>query len=324
MAGRKSTQAEATPESVETTTDEAVETPTPEVATEAAEANEAAATEASEAPKAEAEVDLTAFKNVVSQALQNYDSETGSVTDEAKTEIVAQYRALSGTKGKSAGRAELKAEMLRQMDAKDVFKARAVMDLQKAIDEAPSGGGKRASATPVDPTQAHVELVAGLRTALDLAQVNLPEGVNEDWATKAKELVSVSAPQAEQYRAWVTSTADDKGDEPDVPAFVKSAVKLSLGKSARVSAARASSGTTRTPFDGPRRNVKTHLASAIAAAESGTFLTVADLVSHKSAEYGDDSPSSGAVSARIEKEGFTIDGATFGTDEKNRKGLLVS
>ena len=81
-----------------------------------------------------------------------------------------------------------------------------------------------------------------------------------------------------------------------------------------------------TPFTGERRDIGVHISAAFANKEAGDFLTVSQIRAARSDEYGDNSPSAGAISARLfPKSGkFTVDGIkpSTSTDGKANKGAI--
>jgi len=317
-----------------TETDEPTEAPAYESTEEAAPESESSDEAASEsgdeaavtveptesepvAPKPEA--DLTEFKARVAEAVEGKDSSTGEVAPGLFEPVSAAYRAIDGVKGKNAAKAFVSDQMRDAMNSTDIQSARAYMNLGDHLTAAtPHAGSAR---VPTDPTEAFIHLIVGLRLAQALAAENVPEGVAEDWSGKADALLTSSEGPAREYLAWTKSEDENKGDEPIVESVVKAAVKLSVGKSAKVGSAARS---TSTPFTGTRRDIGKHIAAAFEGIESGTFLTVAQIRKHHSDEYGDELPSAGAVSARLFPRNngkCTIEGITPGQlDGKGNKG----
>lgn len=300
-------------------------TEAPEATTEVTETEATVeTTEATEAPATEtpAEPDLTAFTEALDAAIESRDSTTGDVPEANVEPVVLAYRKLDGLKAKNAAKRLVEEAMKTAMTDSNLSLARANLEISKRLTSGPvsSGSSTREPAKPVDPTEAYVELVSGLVLAAQLVQEAQPEGVAESWAEQVQTQVSEAGEKAEAFRAWFTSDAEDKGDAPETPAFVQAAVKLALGKSAKVGATRRASSAS--PFTGERRDVGEHIKSAFEGVEVGTFLTVAEIRKHTSAEYGQDSPSAGAVSARLfPKSGkVTIPGVEPGTNDKGVKG----
>lgn len=287
----ESTTTEATEEaSVTTATEEMVE-----AAEDTAAETPVEATESTETPATD-EIDLSDFKAAAERAVEERDSATGELPTAAIEPVLVEYRKLEGIKAKNAAKRWLDASMKHSMDELNIQQARAFMQLGENMTSAPSAAG-RAERAPADPTEAFVQLLAGLKLATQLAAQDVPEGVSEDWKDKANQLVQESADPARSYLEWLNADEEARGDEPEVSAFVKAAVKLSQGKSARVAARK--SGGTATPYTGERRDIAKHIEAAFAEVEAGTFLTIAQIRAHKSEEYGDDQPSAGAISARL-------------------------
>jgi hypothetical protein len=292
---------------VSTTTAEApasTETPAP------AEGN----TEAAKAP--EAPIDLTQFQSVANAAVAEADTATGSIPEGELSKVVAEYRGLDGVKAKNKAKTWLNDQMKEAMNGDDIAKARAFLQLHESMTAGSSGksGGEK---VPADPTEAFVQQYGTLRLALGLLTPG--EGVDEAWADKAKELVESSTAQAQEYLAWVRNDAEDKGDEPEVSAVVKNAVKLATGKAAKAGG-RSGGGST---FTGERRDIAKHIESAFEGKEVGTFMLIAEIRNHQSEEYGTDSPSAGAISARLFPASGKVNlpkGIEPATNDKGNKG----
>lgn len=259
---------------------------------------EATATPEAEKP-AEKPIDLTAFKAAVAEAVAEADTSTGEVSVEHLAAVTKAYRALDGAKAKNAAKALVNDGMKEAMGSDNLAGARANLNIsEKALTAGSSGGGgtKRES-VPVDPTENFVQRVATLNLAYNQCVSAVPEGVSEDWQTRANELASASAGEVASYVAWLDGNAETRGDEPEVSAVIRNAAKLAKGKSGRA-------GTGRTPgavsvYDGPRRSIEAHILNAFAEFDEGKFLSIADIRNTKSEEYGDELPSAGAVSARL-------------------------
>ncbi len=306
MARRNNQQSTPTPEApqeeiVSTTAEAPVETPTE--------------TAAPEAPKkADTPIDLTAFQAKATEASENADSATGEVAPAFLEPVVKEYRLLDGIKAKNAAKAWLVEQMKAQMEAQSIVGARSYLQLSEGMT---AGSASHTPKAPTDPTQAFVQAEATLRLA---AELHTPgEGVAEDNEAKVVELVDASREQATGYLAWLQNDAEDKGDEPEVTAVVKNAVKLAVGKAAKVGGRTNSGGGT---FTGERRDIGKHIQSAFADLEDGAFLTVAEIRKHVSEEYGESLPSAGAVSARLFPSSgkCTVEGVEPGTNEKGNKG----
>lgn len=290
---------------------------------DATEAKEAPVSTTTEAPPAEAktntapEFDLSAFQAAAEAAAKEADTATGELALVEVEKVVAEYRKIDGAKGKAAAKTWLGEQMKAAMMSEPprIEEARSYLQLQNSMSAGGSSGGSKA---PADPTEAFVHLAATLRLAIGL--LDAPEGVSDDWQAKAKALVDESQEAATAYRAWVTSDAEDKGDEPEASAVVKNAVKLALGKSAKPGGRASGGGGS---FTGERRDIGKHIAEAFANEPSGTFKLVAEIRKFHSSEYGDNPPSAGAISARLFPKGggeTTVEGVRAGTDDEGHKG----
>lgn len=278
-----------------------------------------------EAPAAEAttekaaEADLTAFQTAVDQAIENRDMATGDIPEADSEAVVKAYRDLDGLKAKNAAKKVLTEGVKDGMNQLKIDLARGYAKLGEAVQ---SAGSARTAAEkpPADPTEAFVQHVAALNLAYGLVTSNVPEGVGDDWEARSDKLTEESREGAAAYLAWFTADSESRGDEPEASPVVKAAVKLSQGKSARVARSAAGGGST---YSGPRRDIGKHIAEAFADKESGTFMTIAEIKSFKSTEYGDDTPSPGAISARLFPSGggpCTLDFVTPGQNKAGNKG----
>ena len=277
---RENTDTTTTTEELEVTV---TEEPTVEVSTEA----EAAPAEATE-------VDLTAFNAAVSEAIDNHDNATGTVPEQYVGPVTAAYRALDGLKAKNAARKVIEVAMKDAMSSMDIGLARAYMVLSDtALVAGPAAKKEREEKPPADPTEAFVQRVAGLDLARALVVV--PEGVAADWQDRVAALVSDVRAQADSLLAYLDSDDENKGEEPEVPAWVKAAVKLSRSKTGRATGATKPRGER----SGVRRDIGEHIRQAFEGQESGAYLSVSDLRKFQSTEYGDEQPSAGAISARL-------------------------
>ena len=263
------------------------------VVAESTEAVEAPETEAPEAPVESTEeeaIDLEPFKAAVAEALSLGNPENGSLPEEAFGKVNATYRAIPSTKGKAAARGYLESEMLQAVSDLKPIEARGLGDLRTHLTAA---GGAKAERTPADPTAAYVQRFVSLQIALNLVAEDAPEV--EGLQDKINEALNGIDQQVEAYKTWVkleVAEGEEKPEAPEVSPAVKAAFKIASGKVTGARGVRASSG-------GPRRDTGKHIASAFADKEVGTFMSVSEIAKHRSEEYGDDSPSQGAISARL-------------------------
>lgn len=299
---------EATPTAEEnsvTVTDESTSTApesTPEVPEEAA----------APAEKQEAPIDLTAFTGAVEAAVTGRDEASGDPSEELILAAQTEYRNLEGLKAKNAAKKLVEEKMREAMNSRDILAARAYMMVSDNLTAGASGS--KGSSTPADPKEAFTQRVQALLLAQTLLADQAPEGVTFGE-------VAVTDEQTDAARALLAheqSEAEDKGDAPEASNVVKAAVKLATGKAARVGGAGRSGGT----FTGERKDIGKHIAEAFGSVEPGTFLTIAQIRSHKSEEYGDNPPSAGAISARLFPQSgkCTVEGVEPGQNSDGRKG----
>jgi len=270
--------------------------------------------------KEEIEAATKAFEEVVNAAVESRDKATGELSVDEITKVKTVYAALPATSAKTKARNALE-EGMRNALAKDLDapKARAYMLLGQEVKS--TGSRETVAKAPVDPTEEHVNKVTAMYLASSLVEVG--EGVAEDWVVKVQELGNSLAPEVQAYKkyladfaAWEANTAEDKGDapkEPEVNQVVLNAAKIAHGRgmtrprkaSTGGTSAKASSGPS---YSGPRRNVKEHIRQVFASKPVGTFLKISEIAGGDSTEYGEDHPSSGAVTASLESSKFDVAG----------------
>jgi hypothetical protein len=269
---------------------------------EAPAADETAAPEA--ATEADAPVDITDFEAAVETAVSGADASTGQLVPEQLTAVQTEYAKLD-TKGKPAARNHIKVSLKKSVKGNQLERAKSLYDIQDSLSSATKAKAPRET-KKVDPTESYVEN----KTTLLLAQglVLKPEGTAEDADARATAQYNDTFAIAQGYLNWITAADKDaRGDEPEVPAFVKSAVKLAIGK--KVKASSGGNATSSGPsYDGPKRAVAKHIAEAFENEPVGKFLKIAEIVKFKSNEYGDDKPSAGAVTGALKSAKFAIPG----------------
>lgn len=261
------------------------------------EATPAADTAAPAEKPAEAALDISAFTKALDVALSEMDPTTGTLAPGQIAPVVKAYADLDGTKAKAAARQVLEVGIKEGLDKSEIPKARALNTVRGEVAKGKATASKK-EAEPVDPTQAFVETVTSLRLAYSHVISNVPEGVAANWEDQANELATTAAADVSTLVAW-----NGEGDQPDVSSVAKRALRLAKGGTVKAGKSTGGGGT-RAPFTGTRRNVAKHIQSAFADKPVGAVMTIAEVVSHKSEEYGDDHPSPGAVSARVfDKDG---------------------
>jgi len=156
---------------------------------------------------------------------------------------------------------------------------------------------------PANPTETLVDRLAGLFLAYETAAAtDLPENLDADWADKLQaKLTEVrNSGDIAKLVAYRNNEAGDKGEAPEVSEVAGRAVRLAFqGGKTRTSSGGGGGGRSGAVYDGPRRSVTVHILNAFEGKPSGTFLSVSEIRNHKSAEYGEDAPSAGAVSAAL-------------------------
>lgn len=305
---RTTKQAEGTPEA---TTEE---TPVTEQVTEN-QSNEAPEASSTETKPEEKPVDLTGFQAAVTAALAEADTTTGEVPEAEITKVNEQYRALEGMKGKNAARKWVEEQLLERVSKLDAVAARGFNDINNNLSAA---GGSSTPKAPADPVAAYVNREAILQVALQIVFASRPE-TDRDLNAEVAEVMEKSSEDVSKMKEWLANEAEDKGDAPEVSALVRAAFKAAQAKGV---------GGTRAPSSGPRGDIAKHILSAFADKEVGTFMTVSEIGKHKSAEYSENPPSQGAVSARLFPNGdgskCTIEGIEAvdakAVDGKNPKG----
>nr|DAK84422.1 MAG TPA: hypothetical protein [Caudoviricetes sp.] len=307
------TRADIFDESVEATEVEANEAPVTEApATQPTESDDKAAKQA--AADAEHLPNVEAFKQVVLQAVENADSATGTVSEADKEAVAAAYREVTGgIKYKNLAKDFVDEGMRQSLADTEYIKAvsfNEINDKLRVTKAAPKSAAPKA-----DPKEVFADRVAAISLALELIEANVPEEAAD------YELPSTEAAfnQAQEYIDWLNEDPETRGEAPELSPIAAAAVKIYQGKAAGKRAGTAAG--TRTPFTGTRRNVGNHILSAFEDKEPGTFLTVSEIVKHRSEEYGDDAPSSGAVSARL-FNGKGVEGVEATTNAEGTKGAV--
>ena len=267
--------------------------------TETVEAPEVEVVE-TEAP--EVVIDLTDFRAATATALQNADPSTGTVTEADEAAVRTAYQALPGVKGKNAAKSHLTELLNGAIDELNVVLAKAVQIL---LEKSAVAGKSTPTKAAVDPTEGFVAHLATLTLALYLASNTAPEGVDLE-AAKAK-----ATEQANESFAAAVEVSQGEGDLATGSPLINAAVKLATTK---VRGGRRVSGS-------PQKSIARHLEEFFADKPVGFAAKVSEIRSFKSAEYGDEKPSSGAISNRIKpKSGnaSTVEGVTG----EERDGIL--
>lgn len=276
-------------------------------------------TEGDAPAEAEAEeaapIDLTEFKETVSKAVDQ-SSTDGTVGDEDFKAVTEAYRALSSQpdsrKAYKQAREFVEEGMKSNLAKAQVREAVAFMNLQEALVHGAGAAAGGTTRKPADPLEDYVTKLVTVELAASIVASEVPEGVDPEKASEevGKRVAALSA-SIDTYRAWLDNTDENKGDAPEVDALLVRAFKVARGRGAKVS-----SSTPRAAYTGERRNVGTHIQQVFAAVEPGTFLKVSAIAKAKSSEYGDDSPSAGAINAKLKSaKGLGIDGLEVVTQD---------
>jgi hypothetical protein len=327
---RRGQTAEPTPETPATEAPVEETTVTDEAPqTEQVEATpEATPTEPKDAPKApEAPQDLGPFQAAVALAATQADESTGMLPEDALKGPNEEYSKLTGAKNKGAAKKWLGERMQALLmegieDPEKVNEARAYMHVQNGLTS--TKGGSSEPKAPADPTADFVAQVATLRLALEIVEGKVPEGVNEDWNAQVSVKRDALAESVVTYQTWldaVPAEGEEKSAAPETDAIVTRAFRLAQGKAPGKASKSAGTGTRHT---GPSRSVEKHIESFSADKPVGTFAKIAEIANHNSPEYGDDHPSSGAVSAALfGKDGEAkVKGGMKGSTQDGKRGAV--
>lgn len=273
----------------------------------AAEAAEKAA--AAEKLKVERETNMKEFMSAVESAVVSEERDQGS--GELPTAIVETvtlpFSKVRAKKDREELQAYLTNKMSEFMVADSVPLARTYMQLLMATKNL-TVSRPQISATPVDPTEAWVAHVTALLLSSNFASP-VPEGVAENWQDLVRAKRDSLLEQAAKYITWHEAnhakSDEEKEKAPEVDAIVLRAAQIASGKGAtKAPRKNAKPGTSaapaeRVPFTGQRRDIAVHVQSAFANLDSGAWLSIGEIVNHRSEEYGDVKPSQGAIGARL-------------------------
>lgn len=217
---------------------------------------------------------------------------------------VEAYGKIHGNrKAISTAKSAMTDAMQSAVTAGEIDQARAILEIQRGCEQS-TPARSSAPKAPVDPMPGFVASYAAHMLAAQLILNLPPEGVDVQTAsTKADTVIDDSQNEVMKYLEWVASTAEDKGDQPEVSDVVQVAIKLSQGKAAKTRTPKApGTSAPRAVYEGPRRSIGKHIAQVFALPENAgvDFLSVSEIAKTKSDEYGDDKVSSGAIAAKID------------------------
>lgn len=252
------------------------------------------------------------FTEAVEKAVAEADADTGTVSEENLDHVSQAYRAVTGgIKYKNLAKNYVNDQMKAALPAGEYIKAVSYNEISDRLLTTKSE--PKPAAPKVDPREAFAERVA----ALEIAREVLVDTADDEVADFEPIDTDLATREAVEYIEWTREDEETRGEAPEISPLAAAAVKLVQGKG--LGKGRTASGAPRAPFTGTRRNVAAHIESAFASKASGEFLTVSEIVKHTSDEYGDDHPSSGAVSARLfGKTG--VEGVTPGVNAEGVKG----
>jgi hypothetical protein len=302
-------------DTVTTAVEETTEVPTKTV-------TEAPAVEA----VAEVEVDLTAFKEAVEASRASTDGEGGFTDEAAMQPILAAYAALADAKAKSAARKWLETDMKEKMGTGKAgfVPARTNMLVRNALSAAKAPKAPKepkAPKAPVDPTEAFLDQYCAARVAVGVIAGQAPEGIAENWLEQARERIAGSQAAAQAYQAYLVDESEGKVVPEGTPAFVVAGFKIADGKAAGKPKKSGTRAATSGGYSGPSRDVLAHIRSAFEGKSVGDVLSVGEIRNATSAEYGDDRPSQGAISARINGAKFAAQAPEFEVVNAPKLGL---
>lgn len=283
-----------------------------EPATENAEAGSTEPQDANETSEPEADP-VEALMALSEQLLDERDRSTATLPEAVVGKFGEEYRKLdSGQKRQARTKITARVQELLDDDSEtmmdSILKAKAYNELMNETKRAAAPASRAAAAAKVDPTEAYVDQYLGL--ALATMALPKPEGFDEEKAAQSihKLVGAYNDPESDEakkfqaYLAWHRNTdTENRGDEPEVPEYVKRSVKIAEGKAGGRGRRTGSSGT-RAPRQsgGPQGNIEIHVKEALAGREIGEVVSIAEIAKFVSSEYGEDKrPSAGAISARL-------------------------
>lgn len=270
------------------------QTPEPQPEVEAApEATDKADDKAAKQAAADAEhlPAVEEFKAAVEAAVEAADPSTGTVNLNDLDTISSAYRAVTGgIKYKNLAKNYVDDSMKAALPAGEFIKAVSYNEIAERLRT--TTPAPKATKPKVDPKVAYGERVASLQLAAELLEelaTDEVEGFEIPDTSRAFE-------EAKAHIEWSRADEETRGEAPELGSIASQAVKAFNGRAQGRRGNAKSGGST---FTGTRRNVALHIESAFANLEPGDFLTISEIVNHRSDEYGDDHPSSGAVAARL-------------------------
>jgi|SRR5688572_18393563 len=233
------------------------------------------------------------------------DTGTGVLSDKLKGEIKQKYIDLPAGQGKDSARQQVK-EWVKGLIEQSIVglageRARTFFLIQsECLNAKGANTGTGAVVKQVDPVEDYINEVVALYLAPYL--LAKPDDAG-DVSTKVNARAEELSKHLAGYATWLHADAETRGDEPEVPDEVRRAGRIATGKTTRTAGTRkrataSGDGTPRATYNGPRRDVAKHVAEFFGG-EVGKVALMGEIAKFQSAEYGNDRPSSGAVTARI-------------------------
>lgn len=231
-------------------------------------------------------VDLSGLWDAVTATTLTADEEDNDTTDYKP--VVDAYTALT-RKGKAAATREFKDRMTTALDDGDFDLARKYHLTERATKEN-KAKSDRAPRTPADPTADFVNALASFQIAYSIRKNSIPDNIAEDWEIQLADQVNGSGESVAALLAYNDADPETRGEAPEVSEAVAKAVRL------------AGSNPRRTY--GTRHNVGKHIDQVMTAYNAGEWLSIADLSAATSEEYGEDSASIAAITAKLKSGNY--------------------
>lgn len=290
----------------------------------------AAKAERDAALKAEAEALVQEFGEQVTALVDgNADPATGALAPDVLAEIQKLYSAyLPGIRAKGLAREWVEEQMLDGVRNGDLPKAKSYMEIGPVLKVTQGGGGAKRkpgapkkAKSPEDLFPFYAERLAELDLARSL--IEIPDEVLEAEQASAdpdmirniaEKLYTENYANTQAYIQYLKGEGERDEDgsaiEPEVNHFVKTAAKMALGRIAGKPGRKPSSADPNKPR-APRRSPEKHIQEVFEKEAVGTFLKISEIASRQSTEYGDDRPSPGAISSRLNNPSFGLDNIKF-------------
>ena len=266
---------------------------------------------------------VDAFIAATEEALTEADASTGLIPDEALNKALEAYRAISGgVKYKNLGKNHLTEGVTNALAEQEYLKAVGYNQISQELAKV-KATRQAAPKVQVDPREVVAKEYAALVAAAEAKAAYLDNQADyEGW----REIeVDDIAEDVAAHLDWQDQDNEDRGEEPEVGEIGLKALKAIKASATRVR--KSGGGTSVGGYSGPRRDVAAHIRAAFEGKSSGDFMTISEIVKADSEEYGDDHPSSGAVSARLfpggDSDKCKLDFVTPAVSAENVKGAIL-